>query len=182
MLTRLKTRYLHPSTLLEEAPFPSMRPANTDAGNPTNQCKPLSRNNINKAYSWFKICDKRLMLQKSWKTSSQPPGMLVETWFFSKIKLPFPQLVFTQTAPIENHLSRLTKAPLLCFWPWKFLENLGVFSMESSQQPCCFSKINRFELKCCLEFQDCKSRKIIETSLTNKVQEKHKWDSGIDSD
>ena len=138
MLTRLKTRCLHPSTLLEEAPFPSMRPASTDAGNPTNQCKPLSRNNINKAYSWFKICDKRLMLQKSWKTSSQPPGMLVETWFFSKIKLPFPQLVFTQTAPIENHLSRLTKAPLLCFglgnfwktwafFQWRALNNLAVF-------------------------------------------------------
>ena len=47
-------------------------------------------------------------------------------------------------------------------------------------KPYSFPKINRFELKCCLEFKDCKSRKIIQTSLTNKVQEKDKWDSGID--
>lgn len=141
MLTRLKTRCLHPSTLLEEAPYPSMRPANTDAGNPTNQCKPLSLNNINKEYiiyRWFKTCDKRLMLQKSWKKSSQPPGMFVETLFFSKIKLPFPQLVFTQTS--ENHLSRLTKAPLLCFGLGNFWKNLAFFQWRSLIETLRFSK------------------------------------------
>ena len=129
-------------------------------------------------YSWFKNCDKRLMLQKSWKKSSQPPGMFVETWFFSKIKLPFPQLVFRQTS--ENHLSRLTKAPLLCFGLGNFWKTWGFFHGGLSFKPYGFPKINRFELKCCLEFKDCKSRKIIQTSLTNKVQEKGKWDSGID--